>query len=107
MDEIRPECLNTLDRIFVSFDHHTLYLRTTTSRFRKISWKIFWCHIWVVKLKHSLWSTPKPGQKIRLTMWHDSFPVKIEVSAGGRWVLIYELEELPDGHKCLAECVKE
>lgn len=100
-EKIHTECLNAIDdRVFVSYDPESREIRTATKEFLRR----YKSHIWVVKLLQPLFPVPRRGQRLRFTMWHHSFPVKIEAKVKSDWETIYELDDLPYGHKCLAGC---
>ena len=58
------------------------------------------------RLYKELSFVPPRGVLLCITLWHNSFPVKLEVMKGHDWTTIYKLQELPDDRQCLAGCHK-
>lgn len=98
-EKIKKECLSEpITRVFVSYDGKIL--RTASHEF----WRKYHDSSWVVALPDAIaLNYLKTGQTLRITNWHGGMPVKIEVREEGRWRLIFERNELPEGLKCLAE----
>jgi len=99
-EKIKKECLSKpITRVFVSYNGKVL--RTAEREF----WRKYHDSCWVVALPDAIaLNDLKIGQTLRITNWHDGMPVKIEVrEEDGRWRLIFERDELPEGLKCLAK----
>ena len=95
-DQINQLCLHVNEkRVFVSYENGVL--RTANSdyyhRYNRSSYRL--------DLDTPPSYIPFPGQPLRITSWHQSMPVKIEMLTTHGWRIIFEKTELPDGLHCL------